>query len=263
MATVLLHDLMETRYIIDALAMRFRRSLDTALSEGSDVDLAECRFGPLCSSILNEYYGKLRFINSEDSYLNDLLANNVAYKTEPIEEYETLTLRGITEIDTYMQLVKDLPQGARYKVDCSLSSLADKATLVLLLMTRPDLELDIRQCASDIYDFVRDTWIAVAEHHSKYYELIAPDTVIVEEQENGYFGSPAYGYQKEQTFIKNRKVLPFEFGNTQIVTLDNSVQISNEWRTTAEKCISAFEHRRERRASGKVLRNLLTFREDG
>lgn len=262
MATVLLKDMMETRYIINALAGRFRNCLNIAIDNGNIVDLAECKFGPECAYILNEYYSKLQFCNSTDAYLDSILKNNMAYRTEQIEEYEPLQFKDVRSIEYYLTLAKELPNGGKYKVECSLDSMTSKSALILLIMTRPDLELDIRQCASDVYDFVRDTWLAVAEHHDKYYELIPPNTVIREMQENGYFGAANCGYQKEQTFIRNKKVLPYEFGNSQIITPDGKHPVAEEWRPTAEKCIYSFQTTGISRHSGKVLRNLLVFRED-
>ena len=262
MGTVFLKDMMETRYIINALSMRFRRCLESAIENGDTVDFAECKFGPECAYMLNKYYGKVQMCNSADAYLDGLLKNNTAYRTEVIEEYEPLVLEGITVIDNYFELYNTLPNGGKFKVQCSLGSLACKATLVLLILSRPDLILDIRQCGSDIYDFVRDAWLTVAEHHDRYYELMAPDTVIRESTDGEYFGADSYGYQKETTFIRNRKVVPYEFGNTQIVNPDGSHPVEEEWRPVAEKCLMAFQQTNTERRSGKVLRNLLTFRED-
>lgn len=262
MGIIYLRDVMETRYIINALAMRFRRCMDDAIANGNTVDLAGCRFGPDCANMLNEYYDKVPMQNSEEPECDAIIKNNIEYKTGAIEEYEPLVIDHVDGADVFLDLYNNLPQGGQYKVECSLIDIKCRATLVLLIMTRSDLELDIRQCASDVYDFVRNTWLGVAEHHDKYYELLAPNTVIREMTEDGYFGDRSYGYQKEQTFIRNRIVLPFEFGNTQLVNLGQSEQMQNEWQYTAEMCLKVLQPVTNERRSGKVLRNLLTFRED-
>lgn len=263
MATVLLHEMMGTRFIINALSMRFRRCLEDSVAAGNELDLSGCKFGPECADLLKDYYDKLDFKNSEDEYLDSILKNNMEYKRNAPEEWEVLTIRNMKSLEEYMDLVKNLPQGAQFKVDCSLTSIADRSILTLLIMTRPDLELDIRQCSHDVFSFVRDTWLSVAEHHERYYELIPPDVTIVEKQpDSDYYGKLSYGFQREQTFIRNRLVLPYEFGNSQIIVLDQSVQVPKEWRLTVEKCIDTFEMVSISHKPGKVLRNILTFRED-
>lgn len=263
MATMLLCEKMGTKFIINALSMRFRRCLDEAATSGVEYDLAGCRFGPECADLLKDYYDRVNFCNTEDSYLDGLLKNNMDYKRNPPEEYELLTIRNMRSLDDYFDLAENLPQGGQFKVDCSLTSIADRSILVLLIMTRPDLELDIRQCSHDVFTYVRDSWLSVAEHHDKYYELIPPDVLVVEKQpDSDYYGRPSYGLQREQAFIRNRLVLPYEFGNSQIITLDQSIKVSQEWRLTVEKCIDAFEMANMSHKPGKVLRNILTFRED-
>lgn len=263
MAAVLLSDKMETKYIINALSGRFRRCLEEAENSSIEYDLAGCRFGPECSELLKDYYATVNFCNTEDAYLDELLKNNIAYKREKIEEYEVLTIRGTSSLDDYFDMAQNLPTGARFKVDCSLTSIMDRSTLVLLIMTRPDLDLDIRQCSHDVFSYVRDSWLSVWEHHDKYYELMPPNVVITEKQPNSeYYGRPSYGYQKEETFVRNRLVLPYEFGNSQIIKLDQSIRVSEEWRLTVEKCIDVFETASISRKPGKVIRNILTFRED-
>lgn len=261
MGVVKLCDLMGTRYVINALSGAQRIALNTAASNGNTVDLAGCKFGPEGVHVLSEYYEIVDFQNSEDEYLDFIIKNNCMRSLEQIEEYEKVNLRNVTSIDTYMSLAQSLPQGAKIEPEVSLSRLHDKVTLVLLIMTRPDIDFDIRKCGTDIYDYVRDAWLLNAQHHSKYYELIPPDTVVREEDEAGYFGCPSYGFQREHSFIRNRLVLPWEFGNTKIISLDKGTGVEAEWRPVVEKCLDAFDQPSTTRQPGKVLRNLLTFRE--
>lgn len=250
-----------TKYIINSLTGSLRGVLDAAVSNGSSVDLAGCKFGPDCALVLQEYYESIDFVNTADSHLDSILRSNCERsRTEP-EQYEELNLRNIRSIDTYMDLVKSLPENSKYKPNVSLSHLLDKVTLVLLIMSRPDIEFDIRSCASDVYEYVRDAWISNAKHHDKYYELIPPDTVLRLPDADGYFGSQGYGYQRETSFIRNRIVLPWEFGNTKIITLGGD-GVDEEWRMVVEKCLDAFQDSYAERKSGRVLRNMLTFREE-
>ncbi len=259
MGVIKLSDALGTRYVINALTGSLRSVFDSAVASGDSVDFQGCKFGPDAVMMLQEYYAILDMCNTTDSYLDGILKNNCERsRTEP-EPYESLNLRDIKSIDTYMRLVEELPQGAKYKPEVSLSRILDKVTLILLIMTRPDVEFDIRSCSSDVYDYVRDAWLSNAEHHDKYYELIPPDTVLHLPDADGYFGSQTYGYQREASFIRNRIVLPWEFGNTKIITLGGN-GVSNEWRLVVEKCLDAFQSSYAEKRSGRVLRNLLTFR---
>lgn len=261
MSTVYLKDVMGTRYLINALSGAQRTIMASLVGTGTVVDLAGCKLGPEGASILMEYYSTIDFCNSEDPYLDAVLKNNCARSRETVEPYESLDLYNVKTIDTYMQLVQEIPTGAKVTPNVSLSKLLDKVTLVMLIMSRPDVEFDIRSCASDIYDYVRDVWLSTAGHHEKYYELIPPDTVLRLPDKDGYFGCEGYGFQRESSFIRNRQVLPWEFGNTKIINMDGS-GVDEEWRPVVEKCLDAFQSSYAERKPGKVLRNLLLFRNE-
>lgn len=261
--TVLLKDLMNTCYMINALNGRFTNVLNKCIDDNVTVDLAHCRFGPSCALILKEYYGKVDFCNSEDNNLDKLLKDNNLTAKTIIEDYPILSIKGIEDISTYIDMVNDLPMNSKYTIELGLTSAVDKATLVLLMMTRPDIEYDLRSCSMDVFDFVRDMWVSSAEHHNSYYELIAPNVVRRNPNAQGKFGDDTYGWYQEDYFIRNRKVLPVEFGNTQIIKLDSSSTVSDEWFPVVEKCLNLFETimKKNERVPGKTLRNFLTFRE--
>lgn len=261
MAVIKLAEALGTRYVINALTGAQVAFLNSQIGTGNVIDLAGCKMGPDSVAALRQYYATIDFQNSEDEYLDFILKSNCARDREPVNEYEHLDLVNVRSLDRFMDLVNSLPQGAQYTADVNLAQTLDKVTLILLIMARPDITFDIRSCASDVYDYVRDVWLTTAESHDKYYELIPPDTVLRERREDGTFGCGWYGYQREQMFVRNRIVLPWEFGNTPIIKLDASQQVSKEWRPVVEKCLDAFNQPYAARKPGKVLRNLLTFRE--
>lgn len=262
MQTLLLSEVMGTKYIINALDKLFRDTLTKY--KGSDVvlDLAHCRLGPDCSIIMREFYDSVQFCNSEDPKLDALLKNNNLYYTEQIEEWETLTVRGVESLDFYFDLARTLPTGGQYKIDCSLDQAMDKAIVVLLIMTRPDINFDIRQCCADIFDFVRDAWLSSNGTHEKYQELKAPNIIIRDVDENKNVDLGFEGSIKEEYFVRQRICLPIEFGSAQIIKLDSDEGVDDEWYGVADKCISIFESSEVVSMPGKVLRNLLTFREE-
>lgn len=260
---VLLRDMMNTRFMIQSLTKRFTDCLEQCKANGDTVDLNGCRLGPDCARIMFSYYDTLDFCNTEDSYLDGVLKNNCEAARQKLEEYEPLDLSKATTLDTYLDLVGSLPKGAKYNPAVNLGSSTSKATLILLIMTRPDIEFDIRSCAADIFEFVRDLWISSSEHHDVYQELIAPNITTRVCDENGKYGNPDYGFMNEHDFIRMRKVLPIEFGNTQIIKLDANQQVSEEWRAVVEKCLNVFDTAtKTKRVAGKTVKDFLTFRED-
>ncbi len=264
MGRVLLSEKMNTRFIINALTGRLREVLDSIASTGDELDLAGCKFGPFSASLLQQYYDCVNFCNSGDTGLDAILKNNCERSRTELEEYEPLILTGTSDINTYLEKADTLVKGGKYAPIIRLDSPIDKATLVLLIMTRPDVEFDIRSCASDIFDFVRSVWLSSWQHHNAYYELVAPDIVVRRVDSSGYYGGADYSRQKETSFVRNRIVLPIEFGNEYIGHPTDGSEISDEWAPVIDKCIDVFTsmQRKEEKKQGKVLRNMLQFREE-
>jgi hypothetical protein len=260
MSTISLVEAMNTRYIINSLLGRFVGILNNAAESGDTIDFAGAKLGPEAASILRNYTGTVDMINSTDEYLNSILLNN-RERLKQIEEYEVLDLTDTTTLQVYSDLVKSIPKGAKICPKVSLVRILDKATLILLILSRPDVEFDIRSCASDIYTYVRTYWLPNAKHHDKYYELIAPDTVVRDKTDKGSYGSAETGYLKEDAFIQSHVVVPYEFGNTPIIDFSRG-KVDEEWDDLVAACLNAFKSNNVAKESGKVLRNILTFREE-
>ena len=126
-----------------------------------------------------------------------------------------------------------------------------------------DWEFDISRCATDIFDFVRESWLSSAKSHDSYYELNAPHVQLVKRNKDGKFGDDSYGYMSEDIFIRRRIVVPAEFGNSQIIVLDENIEVDEEWMPVVEKCMNTVDMltASENRVPGKTLKNYLTFRE--
>lgn len=261
METIKLYEAMGTRYMIDSLNGRLEAVLNKCVEDGVILDFSECKFGPRCAGLLNRYYGKITMINSSDKKLDELLKYNYQAVTEELEDYEPLNIVNTTDTSIFINLVKTLPEG-RYKPILNPTNLRDRATLILLILARPDCEFDIRNYASDVFDFVRDVWVTNAEHHKTYYELHAPNVAVVTGDSNNFYADEFYNPQKEYSYIRNKTVLPFEFGNSQIVKLDGS-GVANEWKSVVEKCLKVFETPvKPKRKKGKVIKNYLILREE-
>lgn len=263
MAVVKLSELMGTRYIINTLRLQFSNAIETAIANGSTVDLSGCRFGPDCASDLRKYYDKVDFINTEDSMLNAMLQNNCSASRQVLPDYTELDLTKVDGLNTYLTLVNTIPENAQIVPKLALSDIKARATLILLIMSRPDVDFDINHCATDIFDFVRDMWIIKAQHHESYYELVAPNICVRNQNAEGLYGHDSYGFMPERSFVTMKQVLPTEFGNAQIIKLDASQKVSDEWYGVVDKAISCLEKEKEKvRMHGKTVKDFLTFKED-
>lgn len=264
---ILLKEAMGTKYIINSLSGLFNTICNKCEQESDTLDLADCKFGPECAHILTNYYGKVNIINSKDSDLDYILKNNAEVVGQVTSEYEKfpMPIDSDITIDWILSQMQSLPRNAKYTVRIALYSIKQKAAIVLLIMARPDIEFDIRQCASEIFDFVRETWIASAESHNKYYELIVPNTISREYimvNDARMFGAIDYGYKPEKEFIGDRKVLPFEFGNSQLTGFEGN-KPSEEWLPVLKKCLKVFETEGSiKRVAGCTTKNFLNFRGD-
>lgn len=263
MAIVKLCDVIGTKYMINAINGLFRNTMDKLVGMDDVLDLADCRFGPKCEAILREYYSKIQMCNTEDEVLDKMLKNNCGPASEKVEDYEILDLSNTKSIDTALTLINSLPSSAKYTVNVNLSAPLDKITTILLIMARSDIEFDISRCATDIFDFVRESWLSSAKSHDSYYELNAPHVQLVKRNKDGKFGDDSYGYMSEDIFIRRRIVVPAEFGNSQIIVLDENIEVDEEWMPVVEKCMNTVDMltASENRVPGKTLKNYLTFRE--
>jgi hypothetical protein len=260
--TIMLKVRMGTRFMINSLNLRLTRILEECKENGNTLDLNGCRFGPTCATLLSRYYSTVDLCNSESVYLDGILKNNCLAARATYDEYESLDLRNASELNTYLRLAEELPAGACYKPDMALSDPWSRATLILLIMTRPDIEFDIRSCGADVFEFVRDAWLSSAEHHEMYYERVGVDITVRQVTSDGLYGDEYSGFKNERDFIHERKVLPYEFGNSQIIKLSKDDRVSDEWLPVVQKCLDLFQHTAEaQRVPGKTVKDFLTFRE--
>lgn len=255
-------DIMNTKYMIQSLDGRLGLCLEDVLKSGATLDLDGAKFGPDCVRVLSKYYGLIPMINSTDERLDCILRENYEAYAQKIEPYDPLDLEDIDNLDKVVELINSLPKDVKYQPKFRLSNIQSKAALVLLIMARPDLEFDIRECGSDIFDFVRDLWLTSCEPHDAYLELVPPNINLVNRNEHNRFGHISYGFMLEEDFIKLKKVLPIEFGNSQIITLGEK-PVPEEWKDVVAKCIDCLEAPKVvERVKGKTLKEFLTIRKD-
>ena len=260
MGIVMLYEKLGTKYPIDTIDLLFTKVMNECVEAGDTVDLAYCRFGPKCSLILNDFYGKLNIINSELPEWDIILQNNALAMTTVYEEYEPLKLFITSDFPALINWIKSLPAG-KYKPVIDLTNIKHRAVLTILIMARPDIELDIRNTSSDIFTFVRDAWVNGAKPHDSYWILRAPDIELLTAQGDMFVDAVGATYSKD-TLLRDYTVLPAEFGNSQIITFTSP--IDSEWEPVLLKCINTLkEHTKNtRKIKGKTVRDFVTVRRE-
>ena len=203
--SVLLKDLMGTKYIINTLDYRLQPILEQLKDCSDDVDLCYCRFGPKCASMIEKYYGKINFINTEDSELNQLLQKNREIATTEKEEYPELRISDLV-VEDYFQAIKDVPAG-KYKIVLNVLYPIERHIARLLLMQRPDIEFD---CADTTvtHDVLKD--VATMVHRDEYYHYdkiieVSYSQILIKDINEANFNTPNVFY------------LPYSFGTEVLV----------------------------------------------
>lgn len=261
MGTIMLYEKLGTRYPIDTINLRLTRTLQECVVNGDVVDLAQCRFGPKCAQVLNEFYDKLKFVNTELPEWDIILQNNMEAATVVYDEYEPLKLFITDDIPALINWIKSVPVG-KYRPEVNLTDIRYRAVLTLLIMARPDIELDIRRTATDIFDFVRDAWVNSSKPHDAYWILRAPDIELLNLTNGVFVDSIGVTYDRD-VLMRDYKVLPAEFGNSQIITFASKV--SDEWTPLLDKCVSiltAQSNTRKGKVRGKVVSNFVAVRKE-
>lgn len=260
MGVVKLCDLMHTKYIINSLSLEFKEVMNKCQQGTDTIDLAGCKFGPTCSVMMNDYYKTVDFINSEKPSWNNILQNNIKAARAEYESYEKLPIPASKPVKELLQWIKDVPTGS-YEPVMGYSNVAQRALLVLLILARPDIELDIAKYATDVFEFVRDAWATSAKKHDKYWVLYSPDIVSMDlSSENIHDDSGAI--ISTSNFLKSHVVLPYEFGTERIVTFAS--QPDDEWKGVIDKCVRYIaQHDKKKeptRKKGKTVRDFILTR---
>ena len=177
--SVLLKNVIGTSYMIDAISLLFKNTLDSLVNSTEAVDLSGTRFGPRCAAILCDYYDKIKFINTEDPALNELLEHNNKVAENPPEEWEDLNIEDICDVD-YLERIKNIPTG-KYNIKLDKTHRIHSVLVVLILLSRPDLSLDLSECSALVSDLINNNInIQDFEDEDKCYIVEPPNIMLVD-----------------------------------------------------------------------------------
>lgn len=177
---VLLREVIGTRYIINKINKRLRLTLDTLVEQ--EVDLNGCRFGPDCVSILEKYYDKIIFRNTEDPALDKLLQDNRHHILNPDEEWPTLDFAQVVKKETWYEDIPKVPKG-KYLIKIDTGDVVQECLLILMIMARPDIEYDLSNCMADIMGMVSKRVNIDDFDEDKVYITKSPYVILVDKSE--------------------------------------------------------------------------------
>jgi hypothetical protein len=226
-----------TRYIIDALFMKFRSYVESAINDGNQIDIANAKFGPKCGSVVQDKVGSGVFLDSKNEEINHILEHNCAIKNTHYEEYEELEITG-TSREGLKKLIASLPKGAKLSLPAISYSERAYAFFTLLILQRPDIEWDISICSKNLFDFIRSKWLISGGRrpHKKYIEVIG--SALVERSvgiakrvilDGGKFES-------ETSFVNNHTCLPAEFSSDKLLQISPNGEVTGEFAPVFTRC---------------------------
>lgn len=259
---IVLREALNTRYINNSMSGKMRIVLNEAMDSGDTVDFAGCRLGPESALALNEYYGKVVMVNSEEPLLHKALENNFIVKTEVLEAYEEFPIKSEINLKETFDLISNLPRNAKLMPKWSSVSNKPVYATILLMMARPDIDWDIRNVSKQVFSYIRNQWCSFAEPHDAYWELNAPNTVSrYRHPETGKFGDDLDGWMTESIFVRRRTVIPREFSTVTLFGPDK--EIPAEWVQVVKECISKLKDPVVPvRKKGKTIRHFVDLRKD-
>lgn len=244
-------DILGTRYLIDSINRTIDTLFQAALTASKPVDLRDCRCGPKAALLIKDYEDKgVMFVNSTEFELNEMLKNNRTAIKFQYPELLELDVPDITSPDEVFDVIRKLPSGS-FKLNSAFMQKPYSTTLVcLILMARPDIDLDIRGYASFIFDCMKMyNW---QEYYNlgitKFYALQSNEVIVIDIDESPEF--------------KGRELLPAEIGSTVILDLSSDeikisrtiyqnlilnivTKLENILYTPQEEYVSLIEHLQE------------------
>lgn len=236
MATVQVVYELGTRYIIESLENKFRRILADAAANHDIVDLGKARLSPTNAAHLRSYYDKIDFINSEDENLDKLLKDNIRNARSEWVEYNKYDIPQSPTFSDYLSAVKSIEKNSKMMIEVRPDSERQLAFVTMLILKRPDLDIDLSKCASKIYDFVYMEWLTKRKEHNSYLEFVN-NSITERKVVNGKVDVAGGKSIDVRQYILSHKVLPSDFGTKDLVVIENG-KAKGEWGGVVLKCIS-------------------------
>ena len=204
-----------TRYVLKSYLTAFRKVFDDWLAKdkGTVFDLCDCRLSLQATVALGEYYGKANLINSKDKTLNMYLQENCRKRHNPTDVRKIELRPESYDVETISKYISSLTPGTVYEARIDYRVDVDKlmSFLCLLILTRPEITVDVGNVCTSICEFIRDAWVYKAKHHDAYWEVDG-NNLIRREVVDGYISAPYRNEISEDMYRETFNCIPIEFG---------------------------------------------------
>ena len=229
-----LKDILGTKYLTIDYTGKFKQILETH----TELDLADCKLNPMCEVIMREYYGKVKLINSSDERLNEILMHNQRAAEDKTCLNSISLPIDVNSQDEILQFFKGIDKSRIYSLEnCKVNRLRCLSLAILLTMRNPEVVLDMREFAVDLYKAVRVDWLPCRELHTKYTEVVGM-AIIERDVVNGKVFIPGEGEIDEELFVYTHNALPSLFGTTK---LTKNAEFKEVWDSALRNLLSSLD----------------------
>lgn len=209
-----LNELLGTKYIYGPIIGKLEDVLEQAVANNYTLDLYQCRFlSPHAVNKLNQYYGSVDMINTESKELNKVLEHNckAARIQRDLKAVERLKFKQVPKSE-FKNLINNFDSSKRYYIDKEdFDDAYTKMFAALIMLLKPETEIDAGPFLSDIFNIIRQTWLTSRGYHKAYWEVVNGSALIQRNVDCGRVFVPMEGKINESDFVISHCVLPIEF----------------------------------------------------
>ena len=231
-----------TRYVLKSYLVQFRKIFDDWLAKDANTvfDLCDCRLSLQATVALNDYYGKANIINSKNETLNIYLTENCRKKRTTVQVQKIQLYPEDYSVEKLSEYISKLATGVIYeaRVDYRVDIECQMAFLCLLILTRPEIMVDVGYVCTSICEYIRDVWLYKAEHHDAYWEVDG-NNLIRRDVVDGYVNVPYRNELSEDMYRETFKCFPIEFGSEYLYE-------TKEWEGVVDKCLKVLQRKVQR-----------------
>ncbi len=238
-----------TKYLTESQSLDFSVFLE-GIPEGDTLDLQRVKLSPSVEETIR---------NNSLKYNRECLVTRATMQVPDI-----LKIKPNINLEEALELVRSIPAGSSIRLDSiqSAQSAKAKATCWLLLLLRPDLNIDVFKSLGFMYEFVKEPLMERIQHHPRYLELTDNMTGFryIDVDSEGYLGSTFEGKLPEFEYIKTHRCLPAELG-TQVLggTKLPDGSYSGEWGLVLQKCFQTLAANLHYNRHSKHIANYVSF----
>lgn len=208
--------LLGTKYIYDGVNAELKNVFNSNIN--GEIDLAGCKFGPICECMLRDYYDKIKFIDSENEYNEMVLELNTKLKKMNAANISSETLRSTFDCESdVIDYIQNLSTKKLYDIkEYSCAPQVTTALVIIITCLRPDILINLGAYTSEIFKQVRLDWLPVRQPHYDEYNEVVGQSILRRQVKAGQIYMPGIGMVEEDIYVVKYNVLPVAFGEERL-----------------------------------------------